>query len=156
MKELTDPIVADLPQGGKRGFRGNCTEVWLRLQRLQNLRCSHRFSETKDAVGPLTILYPVEPTPDIVFLQQSVGCQVSPAGPMIAGIRHHDAVAMLQKNLGISGHPKPVVTHAMQKKNSIVRAVFIPDWAKAPGTKNRSVPGLNGDILKVRIELFGA
>lgn len=75
---------------------------------------------------------------------------------MIAGIRHHDAVAMLQKNLGISGHPKPVVTHAMQKKNSIVRAVFIPGWAEAPGTKNRSVPGLNGDALKVRIELFGA
>ena len=74
---------------------------------------------------------------------------------MIAGIRHHDGVAMLQKNLGISRHPKPVVTYAMQEKDSIVRAVFIPGWAKAPGTENRPVPGLNDGVLKVCIELFG-
>ena len=44
VERLSHAVVGDLAEIGEGGFDGDGAEVWMRVERLQELSCAHRFS----------------------------------------------------------------------------------------------------------------
>ena len=87
MKRLTHAIVGDLAKAGERRFGGNCAEVWLDSEGLQELGGAHGFAETEDAMRVILGENEIEPLADVIAFEQAVGCDLTAAGTVGASVR---------------------------------------------------------------------
>jgi hypothetical protein len=148
MKSLPNPVETNLSQAGKRRFGAYSTETRLRLQRLENLRRTHGFTKAENALRVLVRVEPFEPTPNIVTFQQAIGCEFSTARTMCTGIRYQDAVATIQKKLGVSNHPKTVVAYSMEQNHRIILTLVFRLQLNVPGAEYNSIARCDSYVLE--------
>src|SRR5208282_374371 len=84
MKRLSHAVVSNFVKIRKRGFGDDGAEVRTGSERLQKLRGAHGFPEAEDAARMVLRREEVEPLPNVVALEQSVGSERAAAGALCA------------------------------------------------------------------------
>ena len=70
-------------------------------------------------MGVVLIFQQIEPIVDVVSLQQAVRRQFAAARAVGSSIRQKHSEAMTCEQVRVSGHPDPVISEAMKKKENI-------------------------------------
>jgi len=119
MERLSHPVICDLAKACKGRLGSDRTKVGAGCKRLQKLRSTHGFTKAIDAMGVVMIFQQIEPIVDVVSLQQAVRRQFAAARAVGSSIRQKDSEAMTCEQVRVSGHPDPVISEAMKKKDII-------------------------------------
>lgn len=152
MERLSHAVVSDFVKIRKRGFSDDGAEMRTGSERLQKLRGAHGFSQAEDAVRTVLRRQPVEPLPNVVALEQTVGGERAAAGALRAGVGDEDAVAVSEQQVRVSGHADAVVAEAVKEDDGI--SVGVPRM-DGPGTEHDRVGRGDGNVLQIGVEGVG-
>jgi hypothetical protein len=152
MKRLSHAVVSDFVKIRKRGFSDDGAEMRTGSERLQKLRGAHGFSQAEDAARMILRRQQVEPLPNVVALEQTVGGERAAAGALRAGVGEEDAVAVSEQQVRVSGHADAVVAEAVKEDDGI--SVSVPRM-DGPGTEHDRVGRGDGNVLQIGVEGVG-
>ena len=125
----------------------------MRVERLQELRCAHRFAEGEDAVGMILRFQEIEPFMDVVALQQAVGRELAAAGAMGASVGEEDGESVGEDELRVSGHAEAVVTEAVEEEDGVAVGLVRVNHPRA----ERDVVGCgDGGVGQIGVEGVGS
>lgn len=79
MERLSHAVIGNFAEICERRFGGDGAELWVSVERLQELRGSHGFAEGEDAAGMILRVEKIEPLMNVVAFKQSVGGERSAA-----------------------------------------------------------------------------
>jgi hypothetical protein len=133
---LAHSVIGDLAKIGEGRLGGNGTEVWMCIERLQQLRGSHGLAEGKDATRVILHGQEIDPLMDVVTLKQSVGGERSTAQAVSAGIGKKHSKSVGEEELSISGHADAVIAHTVQEDHIVSDGLMGMD---DPGAENGAV-----------------
>src|SRR5437867_1629891 len=136
MERLSHAVVGDLTKIGEGRLGDYGAEVWMGVERLEELRGAHGFAEGEDAVRVILRVEKIEPLVDIVTLEQAEGSQRASADAVGSGVGQKDGESVGDEQLRVSGHADAVVAEAMEEKDGIAVGVMRAD---APGAEGNVV-----------------
>ena len=116
---LSHAVVSDLTKIGEGRLGGYGAELWVGVERLEELCGSHGFGETEDAAGMILRFHEVEPLVDVVAFEQAVGGERAAADAMGAGVGKQNGESVGEKELRVSGHADAVVSEAVKEENGV-------------------------------------
>jgi len=146
---LAHAVVGNLAKIGKRRFDGDGAEMRSGIERLQELRGSHRFPEAKDTAGMVPRGEPVEPLVNVVAFEQTVGGEGTAAPAMSAGVWEENGEAVSEQESCIAGHANAVVAEAVEEEHGVAIALAGPD---DPGAEDNVILRCNGDVFDLGVE----
>jgi len=151
---LAHAVVGDLAEVREGGFDGYSAEIWMRVERLQELRGAHGFGEAVDAARMELIVRielaveEVDPLVDVVALEQAVGRELAAADAMGAGVGHKDRVSVSEEKLSIAGYAEAIVAETVEQEYGVMVGVARND---EPGAQGDRVLSGNGDIAEAGV-----
>ena len=149
MKRLSHAVVSDFVKIRKRGFGNDGAEVRAGFERLQELRGAHGFSEPEDAARMVLRRQEVEPLPNVVALEQTVGSERPAAGTLRASVGEENAVAVSGQQPRVAGHADAVIAEAVKENDRI--SVSVPR-TDGPGAECDRIGRGDENVLQIGVD----
>src|ERR1700686_2670622 len=152
MERLSHAVKGDFPKSGEGRLGGYGAEVWVGVERLEELRGSHGFGETEDAAGMILRVQEVEPLVNVVAFEESVGGERAAADTVSAGVGKEHGESVGEKELRVSGHADAVVAEAVEKEDCASVSLAGTNF---PSAKDDLIWRSDGNVVEFGVQSAG-